>query len=65
LFGNRWLPQNDMCVAPRVQAIFFRRRHQPRKPAVAKIKPGSPAPTTGPGTGAKAIEVTVAVAGLN
>src|SRR5262245_48983172 len=32
------------------QAIFFRRCHQPRRPPLAKIRPGSPAPTTGPGT---------------
>src|SRR5262245_48931211 len=33
-----------------VQAIFFRRRHHPRSPPPAKIRPGSPAPTMGPGT---------------
>jgi hypothetical protein len=27
-----------------------RRRHQPRRPPLAKIRPGSPAPTIGPGT---------------
>ena len=27
-----------------------RRRHQPRRPALAKIRPGSPAPAMGPGT---------------
>jgi hypothetical protein len=32
------------------QAIFFRRRHQPRRPPHATIRPGRPAPTTGPGT---------------
>src|SRR6266478_6500987 len=32
------------------QAIRCRRRHQPRRPPLAKIKPGSPAPTMGPGT---------------
>jgi hypothetical protein len=32
------------------QAIFFRRRHQPRRPPPAKIRPGSPAPAMGPGT---------------
>jgi hypothetical protein len=37
--------------APKVQAIFFRRRHQPRRPPQANIRPGSPAPATGPGTG--------------
>jgi uncharacterized protein (DUF1501 family) len=29
-----------------------RRRHQPRRPPLAKIRPGSPAPAIGPGTGA-------------
>jgi hypothetical protein len=33
-----------------VQAIFFRRRHQPRRPPPAKIRPGRPAPAMGPGT---------------
>jgi hypothetical protein len=43
---------NHLCgFAPESQAIFFRRRHQPRRPPLAKIRPGSPAPTTGPGTG--------------
>ena len=32
------------------QAIFRRRRHQPSNPPLAKIKPGRPAPTMGPGT---------------
>src|SRR6516162_1069880 len=32
------------------QAIFFRRRHQPRRPPPAKIRPGRPAPAIGPGT---------------
>jgi len=31
-------------VAPDTQAIFRRRRHQPRRPLLAKIRPGSPAP---------------------
>src|SRR6516164_1019037 len=35
------------------QAIFRRRRHQPRRPPLAKIRPGRPAPTMGPGTTAK------------
>jgi hypothetical protein len=34
-----------------VQAIFRRHRHQPRRPLPANIRPGSPAPTMGPGTG--------------
>ena len=33
-----------------VQAIFCCRRHQPRRPPLAKISPGSPAPAIGPGT---------------
>src|SRR5215831_13949868 len=40
-------------IAPsEVQATFRRRRHQPRSPPPAKIRPGSPAPATGPGTAA-------------
>ena len=35
-----------------VQAIFCRRRHQLRRPPLAKIRPGRPAPTMGPGTAA-------------
>jgi hypothetical protein len=31
------------------QAIFGRRRHQPRRPPLAKISLGSPAPTMGVG----------------
>ena len=30
--------------------VFCRRRHQPRRPPQAKIRPGSPAPAMGPGT---------------
>src|SRR5262245_12353628 len=33
-----------------VQAIFRRRRHQPKRPPLAKIRPGRPAPAMGPGT---------------
>src|SRR6476659_3566696 len=40
------------------QAIFCRRRHQPRRPAPAKIRPGSPAPAMGAGTGAAAVAMT-------
>jgi hypothetical protein len=32
------------------QPIFFLRRHQPRRPPLAKIRPGNPDTTTGPGT---------------
>jgi hypothetical protein len=43
---------NGRWLALDAQAIFFRRRHQPRMPPLAKIRPGSPAPAIGPGTGA-------------
>src|SRR5262249_53948255 len=33
-----------------VHAIFCPRRHQPTRPPLAKITPGSPAPAMGPGT---------------
>ena len=40
-----------MCAACfDAQAIFCRRRHQPRRPPLAKIRPGRPAPAMGPGT---------------
>jgi hypothetical protein len=39
-----------MSSLPDAQAIFRRRRHQPRRPPLAKIRPGSPAPAIGPGT---------------
>src|SRR5215510_9295445 len=35
----------------RAHAVFFRRRHQPRRPPPAKRRPGRPAPAIGPGTG--------------
>src|SRR6478736_5002 len=35
-------------------SAFRRRRHQPRRPPPAKIRPGRPAPATGPGTAAAA-----------
>ena len=34
---------------PKAQAVFCRRRHQPRRPPLARIRPGRPAPTMGPG----------------
>src|SRR5262249_6007657 len=52
MFGNRWQPQTTCAGCAYVQAIFRRRRHQVRRPPLAKIRPGSPAPTIGPGTGA-------------
>ena len=43
---------NYLCVVPPDDhAIFCRRRHQPRRPPLARINPGSPAPAMGPGTG--------------
>ena len=47
---NRWLPLTRVRIAQEAQAIFFRRRHQPRRPPPAKIRPGRPAPAMGPGT---------------
>jgi len=38
------------------QAIFRRRRHQPRRPPPANIRPGSPAPAMGPGTTSTAFD---------
>src|SRR5262245_40878143 len=45
-------PKRRVRVAPRgeTQAIFFRRRHQARRPPPANIRPGRSAPTMGPGT---------------
>jgi hypothetical protein len=43
-----FLSANGVCGLR--QAIFCRRRHQPRRPPLAKISPGSPAPTMGAGT---------------
>src|ERR1700741_1191777 len=40
---NQW-------AASSVEALFCRRRHQPRRPALAKIRPGRPAPAMGAGT---------------
>src|SRR5262249_1981527 len=36
----------------RAHAVFSRRRHQPRRPAPAKIRPGKPAPIFEKGTAA-------------
>jgi hypothetical protein len=44
---------NDYAL-PDVQAIFFR-RHQPRRPPLANIRPGRPAPAMGPGTEATSL----------
>ena len=42
-------PQTTCSSCADAQAIFCRRRHQPRRPA--KISPGRPASAMGPGTG--------------
>jgi hypothetical protein len=39
-------------VPGKCQTVFCRRRHQPRRPPLAKIRPGKPAPTIGAGTDA-------------
>jgi len=42
---------NDVCGLPDVQAIFHRRRRaKTKRTPQAKIRPGSPVPTMGPGT---------------
>ena len=43
-------PKCELVHTLPFQAIFFRSRHQPRRPPLAKIKPGSPVPTLGMGT---------------
>ena len=50
-------------IALDAQAIFFRRRHQPSRPPLAKIKPGSPVPTLGMGTDTVAGSNTVTLVG--
>ena len=40
-------------------ALALRRRSQAIKPALAKAKPGRPAPTIGPGTGAASIVLLI------
>jgi hypothetical protein len=51
LFGQSLAAANDVYgLKPNAQAIFCRRRHQLRRPPLAKIRPGRPAPTIGPGT---------------
>ena len=51
-------------IALEAQAIFFRRRrHQLRRPPLARIKPGRPAPRMGPGTTTNADEFAVMMIG--
>jgi hypothetical protein len=40
---HRWL---NLARSYEFQALFCRRRHQPRRPAPATIRPGRPAPAT-------------------
>jgi hypothetical protein len=47
---NRLPKRRNMLSLPEAQAVFFRRRHQPRRPPLAKIRPGRPAPAMGAGT---------------
>src|SRR5262249_9045215 len=51
VFRQSLAAANDVGVLPYIQALFCRRRRQPRRPPIAKIKPGNPAPAMGPGTG--------------
>jgi hypothetical protein len=59
LFGQSLAAAKRVRIATNVQVLFFRRRHQPRRPPLAKIRPGSPAPAMGPGT--TAMELTSSV----
>ena len=40
----QWIERAPICNVPDAQALFCRRRHQPSRPPVAKIRPGRPAP---------------------
>jgi hypothetical protein len=53
IVGKLMALANDLwrIASPEAQAIFCRRRHQPRRPPPPNIRPGSSAPTMGPGTG--------------
>src|SRR5262249_59386883 len=46
-----WCCNRRTALAGEMVQAIFRRRHQPRTPPLAKIRPGSPAPATGPGVG--------------
>src|SRR5262249_6590890 len=48
---GRARPRRTRAPYSRAHAVFFRRRHQPRRPPPAKRRPGRPAPAIGPGTG--------------
>jgi hypothetical protein len=46
--ANRWPPKRrNMLSLPEAQAMFCLRRHQPRRPPLAKIRPGRPTPAMG------------------
>src|SRR5262249_51699014 len=50
---HKLLHEHPLSLTPGVQVVlvvFFRRHHQPRRPPLAKIRPGRPAPAIGPGT---------------
>jgi hypothetical protein len=53
--GRENFLREESSRAPDGQAVFCRRRHQPRRPPIAKIRPGMPAPTMGPGMAAGAL----------
>src|SRR5215831_17146170 len=46
----------------RRQAVFRRRRHQPKRPPPAKIRPGSPAPAIGVGTPTVTSQLPIVIA---
>src|SRR5262249_41467816 len=56
LVQGKWTSRDSWFAADKrhhfglvgVQAIFCRRRHQARRPPLAKIRPGKPAPAMGP-----------------
>src|SRR5215472_9824412 len=51
-------------IAGRITRFFCRRRHQAKRPPLAKIRPGSPAPATGPGTKEKVAKPAVKPLGM-
>src|SRR5258708_38034313 len=47
---GRGFVHRDACAIQNAASTFPFRSHQPRRPPPAKIRPGRPAPTVGPGT---------------